>query len=71
MQLPMVGRLCLFDSEKVINEVVKPGANVRDIGRYVCDVTDKYGYFPDANYCGHGIGSVFHSKPTISHTRSR
>ena len=43
--------------------------NVKDIGRFVCDVTDKYGYFPDRNYCGHGIGRVFHSNPSIHHTR--
>jgi methionine aminopeptidase 1 len=45
--------------------------NVHDIGTFVSDVVDEYGYFVDRNYCGHGIGKLFHCNPTIPHTRSR
>ena len=51
--------------------VVKPNMNVHDIGTFVSDVVDEYGFFVDRNYCGHGIGKLFHCNPTIPHTRSR
>lgn len=44
--------------------------NVRDIGGYICDVVDKYGYEVDRRYCGHGIGKLFHCNPTVPHYRS-
>lgn len=45
--------------------------NVHDIGTFVSDVVDKYGFYVDRNYCGHGIGHLFHCNPTIPHTRSK
>ena len=51
--------------------LVKPNMNVQDIGTFVSDVVDKYGFFVDRNYCGHGIGHLFHCNPTIPHTRSK
>lgn len=45
--------------------------HVRDIGDLISDVVDKYGYFADRNYCGHGIGKMFHCNPTIPHYRRR
>lgn len=52
------------------SRVVKPNINVRDIGNWVSDVSDSYGFFVDHNYCGHGIGKLFHCNPTVPHYRS-
>lgn len=49
---------------------MKPNINVRDIGNWVSDVSDQYGFFVDHNYCGHGIGKLFHCNPTVPHYRS-
>ena len=56
---------------RTLYSVVKPNMNVHDIGTFVSDVVDEYGFFVDRNYCGHGIGKLFHCNPTIPHTRSR
>ena len=53
------------------SHLVKPNMHVRDIGDLISDVVDKYGYFADRNYCGHGIGKMFHCNPTIPHYRRR
>lgn len=49
--------------------IVKPGMKVKEIGGYIQDVVDKYGFSIDKKYCGHGIGQMFHSNPTIHHYR--
>ncbi len=47
-------------------EVVKPGAHVGDIGHAIEKfVGKKYGIVQD--YCGHGIGKVFHTNPQVFH----
>ena len=46
---------------------MKPNINVRDIGNWVSDVSDQYGFFVDHNYCGHGIGRGFHEEPQVLH----
>ena len=48
----------------------KPGNDYKDIGAIIEDyVTDK-GFTTVRNFCGHGIGSVFHSTPNILHYRN-
>ena len=44
--------------------------NIKEIGCKVSDIVDSYGYYVDKNYCGHGIGKLFHCNPTIPHSRS-
>lgn len=44
--------------------------NIKEIGNYISDVVDPCGYFVDKNYCGHGIGKLFHCNPTVPHYRS-
>ena len=51
--------------------LVKPNMHIKDVGNLVSDVADSYGYYPDRNYCGHGIGKMFHCNPNVPHYRSR
>jgi len=48
-------------------EAVRPGARVYDIGRAIQAYAEKNGYGVVREYCGHGIGAVFHQDPTIPH----
>lgn len=41
-------------------KMVKPGLNIRDIGKKVSQVIKPTGYTSVEEYCGHGIGSIFH-----------
>ncbi len=48
-------------------EVVKPGAILNDIGRTIEDYVKKHNYSSVREYCGHGIGKVFHTSPSVLH----
>ncbi len=46
---------------------VKAGASTREIGRAIQKHAEAHGYSSVRDYTGHGIGEVFHDKPTILH----
>jgi methionyl aminopeptidase len=46
---------------------VKPGATLGDIGYAVQKCAEAAGYSVVLEYCGHGIGRVFHEDPSVSH----
>jgi methionyl aminopeptidase len=46
---------------------VRPGARLGDIGYAVQQVAEGSGYSVVREYCGHGIGRVFHEDPQILH----
>lgn len=48
-------------------EQVKPGATTGDIGHAIQQFVEKHKYGVVRDYCGHGIGTVFHSAPNILH----
>jgi len=48
-------------------EFVKPGNHYRDIGGIIEDYITERGFSTVRNFCGHGIGSVFHTNPSILH----
>lgn len=48
-------------------EQVKPGNTVGDIGHAIQAYAEKHGYSVVRDYCGHGIGKVFHTAPNIVH----
>ncbi len=48
-------------------EQVKPGNTVNDIGRAIQTYAEKHGYSVVRDYCGHGIGKIFHTAPSILH----
>lgn len=51
-----VTQACLYGAI----EMVKPGACLRDIGRYIDDYARKHRMSVVKDYCGHGIGSEIH-----------
>lgn len=48
-------------------EVVKPGATLGDIGYAVQSHAEAAGYSVVRDYCGHGLGRVFHTQPSVLH----
>ena len=48
-------------------EEVKPGATLGDIGYAIQKFTEKKGYSVVRDFCGHGIGRVFHDNPSVLH----
>jgi len=46
-------------------EQVKPGATTGDIGNAIQTHAEKHLYSVVRDYCGHGIGKVFHDEPNI------
>ena len=48
-------------------EQVKPGATTGDIGHAIQTYAEGYGYSIVREYCGHGLGRVFHAAPNILH----
>ena len=48
-------------------EIVKPGATLGDIGAVIQQHAEKNYYSVVREYCGHGIGRVFHEEPQVLH----
>ncbi len=48
-------------------EVVKPGATLGDIGHAIQTFAEKQGYSIVRDFCGHGIGRIFHGAPNVMH----
>ena len=48
-------------------EQVKPGNTLGDIGCAIQNYAEKKGYSVVRDFCGHGIGKVFHDNPSILH----
>lgn len=46
---------------------VKPGARLGDIGQVIQKFAEKSGFSVVREYCGHGIGRVFHEEPQVLH----
>ncbi|MGE8577611.1 MAG: type I methionyl aminopeptidase, partial [Burkholderia contaminans] len=46
---------------------VKPGAHLGDIGYAIQKHAEAQGYSVVREYCGHGIGTVFHEDPQVVH----
>eukprot|EP00542_Grammatophora_oceanica_P009814 CAMPEP_0194038772 /NCGR_PEP_ID=MMETSP0009_2-20130614/10985_1 /TAXON_ID=210454 /ORGANISM="Grammatophora oceanica, Strain CCMP 410" /LENGTH=430 /DNA_ID=CAMNT_0038681391 /DNA_START=18 /DNA_END=1310 /DNA_ORIENTATION=+ len=49
---------------------VEPGNDYKDIGAIIEDYVTPRGFTTVRNFCGHGIGSVFHTNPNILHYRN-
>jgi len=62
-RLSRVTQECLYKGI----EVVKPGAHLGDIGEVIQKHAEKNGFSVVREYCGHGIGRVFHEEPQVLH----
>ncbi|QKZ04790.1 type I methionyl aminopeptidase [Pseudomonas eucalypticola] len=50
---------------------VRPGAHLGDIGHAIQTVAHREGFSVVREYCGHGIGKVYHDEPQVLHYGSR
>ncbi|MEZ5833309.1 MAG: type I methionyl aminopeptidase [Dongiaceae bacterium] len=48
-------------------EIVKPGIRLGDIGYAIQSYAEKHRYSVVRDFCGHGIGRVFHDSPSVLH----
>lgn len=48
-------------------EQVKPGAHLGDIGAVIQEHAESNHFSVVREYCGHGIGNVFHDEPSVLH----
>src|SRR3546814_15736084 len=48
-------------------EVVKPGATLGDIGHAIQSFAEKQRFSVVTDFCGHGLGQVFHDAPSVLH----
>ncbi|MEG1082404.1 MAG: type I methionyl aminopeptidase [Pseudomonas sp.] len=62
-RLSQVTQECMY---KAI-ELVKPGCRLGDIGEVIQKHAEKNGFSVVREFCGHGIGKVFHEEPQILH----
>ncbi|MFW9605461.1 MAG: type I methionyl aminopeptidase [Pseudomonas sp.] len=62
-------RLCKVTQECLYKgiEMVRPGARLGDIGEVIQKHAEKNGFSVVRDYCGHGIGTVFHEEPQVLH----
>ena len=62
-------KLCRITQECLYKgiELVKPGTRLGDIGEVIQKHAEKNGYSVVREYCGHGIGAVFHEEPQVLH----
>jgi methionyl aminopeptidase len=56
-----------YDAMMLGIEQVKPGATTGDIGHAIQKYAESYGFSVVREYCGHGLGKVFHAAPNILH----
>jgi len=62
-------RLCAFTYEAMWKGIakVKPGAYLGDIGHAIQTFAENAGFSIVREFCGHGIGQVFHEEPQVLH----
>ena len=62
-------RLCqtAYDSMMLGIDQVRPGAHLGDIGFAIQTYAEKQGFSVVRDYCGHGIGRIFHAEPSVLH----
>src|SRR5262245_26034510 len=62
-------RLCEITYDAMMRgiSVVKPGATTGDIGHAIQSFAEHHRYSVVRDFCGHGIGRVFHEPPNIVH----
>ncbi|MDA0782333.1 MAG: type I methionyl aminopeptidase [Rickettsiales bacterium] len=62
-------RLCqvTYDAMMLGIEKVKPGNTLGDIGHAIQTFVEKHNYSVVRDYCGHGLGKIFHTAPSVMH----
>lgn len=62
-------RLCKVTQECLYKaiDIVKPGVRLGDIGEIIQQHAERNYYSVVREYCGHGIGKIFHEDPQVLH----
>jgi methionyl aminopeptidase len=62
-------RLCEITYQSMWKGIreVRPGARLGDIGFSIQQFAENYGFSIVREFCGHGIGKVFHEEPQVLH----
>ena len=63
IQLVEVTQECLYEAMRL----VKPGMHLGDIGACIQNIAEAKHYSVVREYCGHGIGTIFHEDPQVLH----
>jgi methionyl aminopeptidase len=65
----LANRLCKVAQESMYRGIsaVKPGATIGDIGHVIQEYVESERFGVVREYCGHGIGTVFHDEPQVLH----
>ncbi len=56
-----------YDSMMKGIEAVKPGATLGDVGYAIQEYAEGHRFSVVRDFCGHGIGKVFHAPPSVMH----
>ena len=56
-----------YDSMMKGIEVVRPGATLGDVGHAIQTYAESYRFSIVRDFCGHGLGQVFHQPPNVMH----
>jgi methionyl aminopeptidase len=62
-------RLCALTFDAMWHGIVKvkPGVRLGDIGHAIQQFAECHGFSVVREFCGHGIGQVFHEEPQVLH----
>jgi len=58
---------CAYKCLSAAVDICKPGTMYRDAGNAIDKVAREFGCSVVTTYCGHGVGELFHTAPTIPH----
>ncbi len=61
-----LSKIC-FESMMCGINLIKPGARLGDIGHAIQKHAEENGFSVVREYCGHGIGRIFHEDPQVLH----
>ena len=59
-----------YNAWKAAISICKPGVRYSEIGGVIEDIIRPKGYTSVQEFCGHGIGRVFHTTPNILHYKN-
>ena len=62
-------RLCQVTYEAMMTgiEMIRPGIRLGDVGNVIQQHAEKHNYSVVRDFCGHGLGRVFHDAPNVLH----
>ncbi|MFC0179832.1 type I methionyl aminopeptidase [Thorsellia kenyensis] len=68
----LANRLCKVTQESLYRaiEIIKPGIRLNQIGATIQPIAEAQGFSVVRDFCGHGIGNVFHESPQVLHYKA-